>query len=173
MGEATFNPVVRPRGPLGRALDYSCRALAVLAGLVLTAMAVMSVASIVGRAAFDTPIKGDFELVQMMCAMAVAMCLPFCQMVRGHVIVDFFTTTLSAKSNKRLDGIASLLLAVVAFVVSWRMAAGLLDLAGSGDATMLLGLPTWWGYLPMVPSFFLLGCAALFTAWLDFGGDAK
>ena len=50
---------------------------------------------------------------------------------------------------------------------------GLLDLAGSGDATMLLGLPTWWGYLPMVPSFFLLGCAALFTAWLDFGGEAK
>jgi hypothetical protein len=33
------------------------------------------------------------------------------------------------------------------------------------DATMLLNLPTWWGYAPMAPSFFLLGCAALYTAW--------
>ena len=68
---------------------------------------------------------------------------------------------------------ASLLLAVAAFIFSWRIAIGMLELRGNGDASMLLNLPTWWGYVPMVPSFFLLGCAALYTAWVDLTGAAK
>ena len=65
---------------------------------------------------------------------------------------------------------ASLLLAVAGFTFAWRITLGMLDLHGSGDASMLLNLPTWYGYLPMVPSFFLLGCAALYTAWIDITG---
>jgi TRAP-type C4-dicarboxylate transport system permease small subunit len=29
---------------------------------------------------------------------------------------------------------------------------------------MLLNIPTWWGYVPLVPSFFLLGLTALYQA---------
>ncbi len=173
MAEATFAPVVRPQDPVGRALDLACRAFAICAGLVLTGMALMSVASIAGRSLFDAPIKGDYELVQMMSAIAVAMSLPYCQMVRGHVIVDFFTAHLSAGINRVLDTIAAVLLAVAAFVIAWRIGVGMVELRGNDDATMLLNLPTWWGYAPMVPSFFLLGGAALYTAWSNLHGDAS
>ncbi|MDP2825726.1 MAG: TRAP transporter small permease [Sulfuritalea sp.] len=160
----------RPDALIGRILDNTCRFFAVCAGAMLVLMSLMSLTSIVGRTLFDRPVLGDYELVQMMSAIAVTMSLPFCQMIRGHVIVDFFTTALPAKANKSLDIIASLVLAIAAFVFSWRISLGMIELWGNGDASMLLNLPTWWGYAPMVPSFFLLGCAALYTAWVDFTG---
>lgn len=162
-----------PRDPVGQVLNKTCRFFAVCGGIMLILMSLMSLASIVGRSIFDKPILGDYELVQTMSAIAVAMSLPFCQMIRGHIIVDFFTTGLPARVNKRLDILASLVLAVAGFVLSWRISVGMIGLYGSGDASMLLNLPTWWGYVPMVPSFFLLGCAALYTAWVDITGAPK
>ncbi|MDP1612130.1 MAG: TRAP transporter small permease [Sulfuritalea sp.] len=171
MADALFvDTAARPDALAGRVLNALCRFFAVCAGIVLILMALMSLTSIVGRALFDKPILGDYELVQMMSAVAVTMSLPFCQMIRGHIIVDFFTTALPARVNKKLDIFASLLLAVAAFVFCWRITLGMIDLYGNGDSTMLLNLSTWWGYAPMVPSFFLLGCAALYTAWVDFTG---
>jgi TRAP-type C4-dicarboxylate transport system permease small subunit len=106
----------------------------------------------------------------MMSAVAVTMALPFCQMVKGHVIVDFFTARNSPRANAVLDTMASVLLAVCAFAIAWRVTVATFDFAKNHDASMLLNLPTWWGYAPMGPSFFLLGCAALYTAWKDSKG---
>jgi TRAP-type C4-dicarboxylate transport system permease small subunit len=159
-----------PRDPVGKVLNKTCRVFAVCAGVMLILMSLMSLASIVGRWVFDRPILGDYELVQTMSAIAVAMSLPFCQMIRGHIIVDFFTTGFPARVNGKLDIVASLVLSVAGFLFSWRIWVGMVGLRDSGDASMLLNLPTWWGYAPMVPSFFLLGCAALYTAWTDITG---
>ena len=160
----------QPRDPVGRFLNKVCRIFAVCAGMMLILMSLMSLASIVGRSVFDKPILGDYELVQTMSAIAVAMSLPFCQMIRGHIIVDFFTTGLPSRVNGKLDIVASLVLAVAGFLFSWRISLGMIELRSNGDASMLLNLPTWWGYAPMVPSFFLLGCTALYTAWIDITG---
>jgi TRAP-type C4-dicarboxylate transport system permease small subunit len=160
----------QPAALVGRVLNRICRAFAVGSGLMLIAMSLMSLVSILGRALFSKPILGDYELVQMMSAVAVSMALPFCQMIRGHIIVDFFTANAPKKFNRICDIVASLILAMAGFVFAWRITLGMLDLRESGDASMLLNLYTWWGYLPMIPSFFLLGCAALYTAWVDVTG---
>ncbi len=173
MADALFHDVEHHYGPIGRVLNAFSRALAIAAGITLTLMAFMSLVSVVGRAAFSKPIVGDFELVQVMSAVSVVMFLPFCQMVRGHVIVDFFTMNLHKRLNDFFDLIANLLLAIGAFTFSWRMMLGLLDLNKNGDASMLLNLPTWYGYIPFVLSFFLLGCNAIYAAWEDFTGERK
>jgi len=171
MAEAIFHDdAARPTALVGRVLNALCRAFAVGSGVTLILMSMMSLVSIVGRGLFSKPILGDYELVQMMSAVAVSMALPFCQMIRGHIIVDFFTVNAPKQFNKACDIVASLLLSVAGFVFAWRITLGMLDLRESGDASMLLNLYTWWGYLPMVPSFFLLGCAALYTAWVDITG---
>ena len=74
---------------------------------------------------------------------------------------------------RTLDVAAGLLLAALAFVVAWRLAIGLADLKRTGDASMLIGFPTWVAYVPMTASFALLGFAALFVARDDLRkGDA-
>lgn len=166
MADAIFVDRSRPTDPIGRALDLVSRLFAICSGLMLIAMALMSVYSIIGRSLLGKPLLGDYEMVQMMSAIAVTMALPFCQMAGGHIIVDFFTVKFAPRVNAVLDTVAALLLAVCAFAIAWRVAGATLEFNRNQDATMLLNLPTWWGYAPMAPSFFLLGCAALYTAWL-------
>ena len=89
------------------------------------------------------------------------MCLPFCELARGHVFVDFFTARVPAGGKRLLDGLAAVLLAGVAFLLAWRTLEGMTEMRAYGESSMVLGLPVWWGYVPLIPSFVLLGFAAL------------
>lgn len=153
---------------VARWIDRACKALAIVAGLTLLGMALMSLWSIVGRALFDKPLLGDFELVQMLSAVAVAMCLPYAHWVGAHVIVDFFTTRTRPQTNALLDLAANLVMAFFSAVIAWRATVGLLDLRANFDASMLLNIPTWWAYVPLVPSFLLLAATALHAAVQNF-----
>jgi TRAP-type C4-dicarboxylate transport system permease small subunit len=173
MADAIFQNVEHHYGPVGRVLDKLSKAFAICSGVILTLMAFMSLASVLGRAVLSKPITGDYELVQVMSAIAVAMSLPYCQMVRGHVIVDFFTTKLPKRANNFLDLIANLLLTIGAFTLAWRMTVGMIELETSGDASMLLNLSTWYGYAPIILAFTLFGCCTLYSAWENFKGEGK
>lgn len=164
MAEAVHVISTRQYQGLAWVLDRLCKLLAILSGLTLLAMAFMSLRSIVGRAFFDSPLLGDYELVQFMCAGAVAMSLPYTHWISGHVIVDFFTAKASTRLNASLDTLANLLLAGFSALITWRIWVGLRDLQANFDASMLLEIPTWWAYIPLVPSFALLTATALYRA---------
>lgn len=149
---------------VGLVLDWLCKGMAVVSGVTLTVMALMSMRSIVGRSFFDAPLVGDYELVQLLSAVAVAMALPYANWIGAHVIVDFFTAKAPRKVNAFMDTVAHLLLAFFAGLLSWRLFVGMLDLRSSFDASMLLDIPTWWAYAPMVPSFALLCATSLYAA---------
>lgn len=168
MSEPVDEDVFAPSDPLGRVVLLVCRAVALAGGLVLVAVAAMSAASVLSRWLLGRSLMGDFELVQLGCAIAVASFLPYCQMRRGHVIVDFFTVNLERRSRAWLDALGALLLAACAALVAWRMGLGLANARASGESSMLLGVPIWLAYVPMVPSFALLALAGCYTAWADF-----
>jgi len=95
-------------------------------------------------------IAGDFEMVQMSCAFAAGLFLPLCQLKRGHVMVDIFTSWLPASVNGALDRIWSLL-----FALSWGALAvftlhGMQEIRAYGDKTMLLQIPVWWAFVPAI-----------------------
>jgi TRAP-type C4-dicarboxylate transport system permease small subunit len=154
-----------PTDPVGVLLFRLCRAFALGGGLVLVAMTLMSLVSIFGRAVLSRPLPGDYELVQVGCAIAVAAFLPFCQMRGGHVLVDFFTAHSRPSVRAALDTLGALLLAVAAAVLAWRIGAGALSFRQANDQTTILEIPTWWALALMVPSFALLSAAGFYTAW--------
>jgi TRAP-type C4-dicarboxylate transport system permease small subunit len=149
---------------IGLVLDKATKGLAVVSGVTLIAMALMSLRSIVGRTFFESPLLGDYELVQMMSAVAVVMALPYANWMGGHVIVDFFTAKASVKTNAVLDCLAQALMAVFSALLTWKVAMGMVDLKGNMDASMMLNIPTWWSYAPMVPAFALLTATSVFAA---------
>lgn len=163
MAEAMDQPYVAPTGPVGKSIEWACAAMAILAGVMFCIESVMSVVSVVGRASIGEPVPGDYELVQMLSAMGIAMCLPYCQLKKGHVFVDFFTLWAPAGLKRLLDSIAALLMAFCAFVLAWRIWEGMLEMREYGETSMVISLPVWWGYVPVVPAFVLLGIAALYT----------
>lgn len=154
-----------PADPLGALIFRACRAFALAGGLVLVALTLMSVLSIISRAVFTKPLPGDYELVQLGCAIAVSAFLPLCQMRGGHVLVDFFTAKSRPAVRETLDTIGALLLAVAAAVFAWRLTAGALSFKDANDQSTILEIPTWWAVALMVPSFALLSAAGFYTAW--------
>lgn len=151
----------------GSVLDRLCRALAIAGGALLAGLSLLVVASVAGRACCNAPVPGDYELAQIAVAVAVSLCLPWCQWRRGHVAVDFFTARLSPRSQIRLDAGGALVLALVCALLAWRAAAGALDLRAVGETTMIVGFPVWIGYAAMLPGLALAAVAGVFVAAHD------
>lgn len=147
-----------PRTPTW--LDRTCEVFALIGGAVLTALALMSVASIGGRALFATPLQGDYELVQMGCAVFVAFCLPYCQLKNANIIIDFFTANASRRVQGRLDALGALLLGLVMLVIAWRTGVGMETIRLSGETTTILGWPIWWTYGIMLPGLLVTALVA-------------
>jgi TRAP-type C4-dicarboxylate transport system permease small subunit len=150
---------------LGRIIEQLTKILALFGGLILVGVALMSVVSVIGRALFGSPLTGDFELVQMGSAIAVAAFLPYCQLRRGHVIVDFFTHSAGPGLRRVLDCIGALLMCLCIALIAWRTFSGTVAMKENGETSMLLGLPIWYAYAALVPSLILLAITALYTAF--------
>lgn len=158
---------------LGSVIKTSCIVFAVIGGMIFVAEAIMCVVSVVGRTLFSLPIPGDYELVQMMSAMGISMCLPYCQVRKGHVFVDFFTLWAPSGLKRVLDALSAVLLSVCSFFLAWRVLDGMMEMREYGETSMVISLSVWWGYLPVVPSFALLGIAALQTAWGELSWEGQ
>jgi TRAP-type C4-dicarboxylate transport system permease small subunit len=137
---------------------------AYLGGAVVSGVGLMSAVSIVRRTALGRPILGDFELVEMGIAVGGSLFLPYCQATRGHIIVDFFTMRAGPRTVGVLDRFGALLMAAMFLAVGWRTIAGAIDIAASGETSMLMRIPIWVGYAAMVPGVLLAGLIALAQA---------
>lgn len=128
--------------------------LAVAGGLMTVAIALMVTTSVLLRGIADYanpltlplgvrvgPIPGDFEIVQMVTALAAFAFLPWCQARRGNVIVDTFTTRLPKWAQAGLDALWDVVYAVMMALIAWRLAEGAADAIRSHTTTMVLLVP--------------------------------
>jgi TRAP-type C4-dicarboxylate transport system permease small subunit len=123
-----------------------------------------------GRAFLGRPIQGDFELVQLGCAVSVAAFLPWCQLSRANIFVDFFTNWLPPRAQAALDALGALLLGAVMALVAWRAGLGAQAVWASGETAMISRYPQWIGYAAIVPSLAFTSVVALYTAWESLSG---
>jgi TRAP-type C4-dicarboxylate transport system permease small subunit len=156
---------IRRPGTAGRVLRALCQASAVVGGVILIGIALMTLASVLGRALFSTPIQGDVEMVQLACAVGIACFLPYTQWQGGNIIVDFFTTWASAEAQRRLDALGALLVGVVAGLICWRTAAGGMAAYAYEETSMLMAIPIWIPYALMTPGLALTALVSFYIAW--------
>jgi TRAP-type C4-dicarboxylate transport system permease small subunit len=128
---------------------------AILAGLLLTVITLMTCASLIGRNLLGSSLVGDFELTGLATGAAIALFMPYCQSVQGNIIVDFFTAHMSASRQAQLDRFGALLLALIFALLAWRTVLGGLNSFNTHSETQILGFPEWTVYAAMVPPFVL------------------
>ena len=161
---------------IGRFVRLLALTLAILGGLLLTGLALMTVASIIGRALIPLglrPITGDFEMVELGCAVAICAFLPWCQLTRGHVTVDVFVG-LGPRSLHRFTQLTGdLVITVIAVILLWRFWLGMHEMISNGQETYLLGLPIWYGYVGGVIGMCLFLLVSVFTVWRDINDIAS
>jgi TRAP-type C4-dicarboxylate transport system permease small subunit len=155
---------VKAPGPLLEAtpmIDILLKTLAafcaILAGALLTLITLMTCLSVLGRNTTGITLVGDFELTGVAAGAAIALFLPWCQIRRGNIIVDFFTSRASARTNAWLDRLGAGLLALVMALLAWRTVLGGLSAWRTQSASMMLGFPEWIVYCFMVPPLCLTG----------------
>lgn len=157
-----------PAGPVDRCMHRVSEALAVLGGLVALGVGVMITTSVLRRWLFDQPVPGDFEMAQMMTAVAVFAFLPLCQLRRGNILVDFFTASASPRLKAVLDLLACLLFSLFAALVFEGTLRGAGDAFRSKTTTMVLGVPTGYAMGFGAICAFWLVVVSLYTAWREF-----
>lgn len=145
-----------------------------LGGLALSALIVLTCLSIAGRslnsvlhsdfvqglvpglanALLSTgvgPINGDFELVEAGMAFTIFAFLPLCQLKGAHACVDIFTAKLPLRINRFLRLLIEIIFAAVLVIIAVQLFAGMESKRGSGQTTLLLQFPVWWGYVISIP----------------------
>ena len=170
---------------LGRILKSIAKWLAYFGGFLLTAAAIMTVVSIAGRAMIWAglgPVPGDFEIVELTCAVAVFSFLPWSQINRGQVTVDILVDAFSPRVRAFLGVAGDVALTIASVVIAWRLWLGLGERLPMGsdtlrtllmlgnkpyytETTFILRMPVWYGYaLSMVgAAFFAIVC--FYTVW--------
>lgn len=152
-------------------LEILAKACAVLAGVLLTGITLMTCISLMGRNTTGWTIVGDFELSGSAAGAAIALFMPWCQMRRANIIVDFFTAKASERTTVALDRLGALMLAVCMGLLAWRSGIGGVNAWKSGSGSMMLGFPEWIVYVCMVPPLALTAVIGLVQAVRGFGEE--
>ncbi|TMM52914.1 TRAP transporter small permease [Sulfitobacter sabulilitoris] len=145
------------------------RVTAVIGGLVLVALIVMTTLSIIGRSLNDLlhtdtasgllggyaqtlidlgvgEIKGNYELLEAGVAFAIFSFFPICQLYGAHATVDIFTSALPERLNRSIIAFWEIVLTATLILISWRLFEGMQRYIGNGETTFFLQFPVWWGY---------------------------
>jgi TRAP-type C4-dicarboxylate transport system permease small subunit len=164
MSEAETSALADSRRPPLVALARLSFVMALLGGLLAFALALIVVASVLGRWLFATPINGDFEFVKMGTAIAVFCFLPYCQSLRGNIVVDTFTAQMPQRVNAAIDAFWDLVYAAMMGLLAVCLFNGTVDFYRSGEPTMMLQFVVWPAIAACTLLAALLACVALATA---------
>lgn len=148
-------------------LSPLCRVFGALGAAIALACGLLTTVSVLMRALWSSPVSGDIEMTQMGIALAISLCLPYCQLQRANIIVDFFTQSVTPSVQQKLDALGHLMLVVMYFFLAWRTSVGAASVAQAGETTMIIGLPMWWAYASLAPGLALAGVIALIQSLAD------
>lgn len=154
-----------------RILESLAKSCAILAGLLLTAITLATCVSLIGRNTIGVTLAGEFELAGVAAGAAIALFLPWCQLRRGNIMVDFFTARASDRTNAGLDRLGALLLGLAMALLAWRTSVGGLNAFNTQSGTMMLGFPEWLVYAVMVPPLWLTAVIGLWQGLNGFGDE--
>ena len=151
-----------------RILQTLANLCAILAGLLLTVITLITCGNLILRNTTGDSMAGAFEMTAVATGAAIALFMPLAQIRQGHIIVDFFTTKLSDATNNKLDKLGAFVLALVFTLLSWRTSLGGMSAFTANSQTMLLCFPEWIVYAAMVPPFALSAAIGFYQSLFGF-----
>jgi len=118
------------------------RWMCAVAVAALIIMMVLTLADVILRA-FGRPIPGTYELVGILGAIIIGFSIPYTTMIRGHVIMDFLTESLSGRVRTRLH-VFTRILAIAFFIIAgWNLCLLGHGYSKAGEVTLTLKLPLY------------------------------
>lgn len=123
--------------------DALARAQHAVAGVALAAMMLVVVADVVLRFAFNTPIRGAYDIVSIALLVMVFFGIAPVVSRQGEILIDLIDSFLPERGLRFLRACAALGTLCVFLFLGWSMIGPARDAYRYGDRSLELGLPVW------------------------------
>jgi TRAP-type C4-dicarboxylate transport system permease small subunit len=123
------------------------------AALFLAAMMLLTVADVMLRAVFNTPIRGVYELVELLLAYTFFLALPAVFLRNDNILVNLIDD-LAPQWVPAFKRVAAAVAVVVLAVMAWQGFIAAHDSFAFHDITADLGLPRLWHWLALLVGVF-------------------
>lgn len=112
------------------------KAFAFMSGMVIFVMMLFTSMDVIFRYTLNAPIKGNFELMELLLPVAALLGISYVQAIKGHISVEFITERLSAKAAARLDVIVLLIALITAVLLVRQSTVSAMEFVRVGERTM-------------------------------------
>ena len=93
--------------------------LGVAASAILFAMMLLTVVDVVARYVFNRPLRGAFEVTELLLLVLIFAGLPLVSFADEHAVMDFVDRLLSPRGRQRLERAVQVLNAAFMFLLTW------------------------------------------------------
>ena len=98
---------------------YAEALLGVAASAILLAMMLLTVVDVVARYVFSRPLRGAFEVTELMLLVLIFAGLPLVSFTDEHAVMDFVDRVLGARSMRVLERLVQAVNAAFMFLLAW------------------------------------------------------
>jgi TRAP-type C4-dicarboxylate transport system permease small subunit len=117
------------------------RVLGAAAALVLFGMMSLTTVDVIGRYFFNRPLRGAFELTELLLLTLIFAGLPLASRAGEHVTLDFVDQLLGPRGRSVLGRTVDLICGAIILALAVRVWVKAGKIAGYGDTTDVLRLP--------------------------------
>ena len=115
--------------------------LGIAASLILFLMMLLTFVDVVARYLFNFPLRGGFEITELMLLVLIFAGLPLVSHADEHVTMDFIDRMLPEAGRRFLVRLVHAVCAAVMFFLTWQVWIKATRIAGYADTTDVLRVP--------------------------------
>jgi TRAP-type C4-dicarboxylate transport system permease small subunit len=117
------------------------RALGAAAAVLLFGLMALTTADVIGRYLFNWPLRGAFEITELLLLALIFAGLPLASRANEHVTLDFIDMILSERGRLLLRRLIDLVCGLLILALAWRVLIRAGKIASYGDTTDVLRIP--------------------------------
>jgi TRAP-type C4-dicarboxylate transport system permease small subunit len=95
--------------------------LGVVASVILLAMMLLTFVDVVARYIFSRPVRGAFEITELMLLVLIFAGLPLVSFTDEHALMDFIDRLLPLRAQRALEGLVQGVCATIMFLLAWQV----------------------------------------------------
>lgn len=147
--------------------DRASRIFGLAAAAFLVAMMMVTVVDVALRWLFNIPIKGTFDLVELLMVGTIFLAVPATYLREEHIVIDVIDHVAPRRVVGALRWIGTVLTLVYLVVMFSQMIEPARDKAEFGEVTLDLGIPKYIHWIPILVGTFFSAIAVAAILWRD------
>ncbi len=144
---------------LVRVTDNATTASAILAGVVLFGLMLLTAADVGSRYFLNAPLNGVVDLTRFSVLIMTFLGFAYCGFRGANVVIELLFNQLGPRVQTGLKRLANALGCLLFSVIAWRSVVQSVDVREFNETSQLLTIPYW-------PFYVLLAFGAALFAWV-------